>query len=348
MNEKENISLEELFDEIEATVDDNLTEIKHNTTDSKGLVSDFEELKSKEQNKEEDNKQETEHKVESVEESDVENAPEIKVEKDSESKVEKDSESKIEKAPEAKTEKIPSIEDIKKIFEEENRRKEEERLAKEKAELERIEQERIAKEKKEALNNEINFDGSSVLTEEEKKVIKQVEEDYPEIKKVLDSYEKKTKAVNEKRIELYVRSAVEHVFNEITRVYGPLFQDYIQQKEQVISNRFREAHPDFNDDMSKDLQNWINSYPENLKKGLENAFNGNIEDKIKVVEMYKQFKGIGKVSQTNIEPAKIPVNDKKIEDKKKALSPVNSKTNASKMLRDDEEIIDKSKLFDEV
>lgn len=322
----DNVSLEDLFDEVEAKVEDPKVEINHNVVNQKGLSSGFEELESDVEIKEpnETNKEE-ENDLPVVEEP----AEPVKQE-------------------EVKVEKTPSIEDIKKMLDEENRKREEERLAKEKAEQEKIEQEKIAKEQQQQLESEINFDGNSVLSEDDKKLINEVAENYPEIKKVIDSYEKKNQAVTDKRIELAVRNAVLHVFNEVQKYVGPIIQEHYQQKEKQATNKFKEVHSDFDENMSKDLQSWINSYPANIRKGFETAFNnGSIEDKIEVVNMYKQTKGINKAVQVQTEPVKTTAN-KKIEEKKNALSPVSSKTTASKASEKEDENIDKSKLFDEI
>lgn len=132
---------------------------------------------------------------------------------------------------------------------------------------------------------------------------------------------------------------VNHVFKEISRVYGPLVERGAAAAEQVAENAtiqaIRDSHSDYSDAMHDDIVAWTDSLTGFRQRYAKQVIeNGEIADVVDLITEYKSAKGLNKprvVAGTATPAAAKPVTELPAAAKQaaKALGVVDSKRSAA-------------------
>lgn len=233
-------------------------------------------------------------------------------------------------------------EDLEKyLTDRENKRKEIE-LAKQKEQeellLKQKEEEELKKQQEKSIFDEYKFDSSSVLNDEDKKVISSMEKEFPEIIQYFDIKLKEIEVKYQNQFKLLEKHSNVNLTNnnkiiydkingEILPVLKPLESQYNEMIVNQKINFIKSKHPDY-DQIEQNVDKWIKDIAdEDYRNMVLNMLGtGDINKIVKVIDLYKKDLNISNVAeQSKIEEQKKKEEDLKIVNKREALMSVNSK-----------------------
>lgn len=215
------------------------------------------------------------------------------------------------------------------LIEEENKKKEE---LKQKEEQERLERERLENE---TIFKDFNFNRDGVLTDDEKKEIKKVEEDFPEISKYFDLKVKQIEKEYEERLKFLEKNTKKgltdsylNMYDKISKELSPVFdtvkvtqQHYQEQAKEKFVNELNKIHPDW-EERTEELFGWFDKLDVEIAEGMKKmATSGDVAKVAKVFDYYKKENNI----TTNTQSTNNQQNNSKIASKKDALRAVSGK-----------------------
>lgn len=100
---------------------------------------------------------------------------------------------------------------------------------------------------------------------------------------------------------------LEHVFNEVNRVYGPLVQRAISTAdtvdESLVLDSIKKTHQDY-DEIYDDVLAWVKTLPSYARRGAEEVVkSGSVEDVIDLIGSFKEATGRNKPAAATTPPA---------------------------------------------
>lgn len=197
-------------------------------------------------------------------------------------------------------EKPLTMEEIKKQFQEEmqkeNQKRELENLKKEKADRdarERAEREAEERKKQEA---DKSWTPDNLLTEEDKKVIKYIEDSekgFPEVAKYVKIREKQLREEQQR----FLKSAFSEYHQFLNEQMAPLVQAFGDLQKEKHFSKIKSVHSDF-DTHVEGLTQWVEKQPAKMRESFRSVLEeGSAEDTIELLNMYKHYNGLNKQEQ---------------------------------------------------
>lgn len=261
---------------------------------------------------------------------------------DTSNNVSEETTSKPEVQPE-NTNKTLNEEDLEKyLIERDNKRKQEEERLKQEQELalKKEQEEKLRKEQEErSIFDEYKFDSSSIHSDEDKKVLSSMTEEFPEVVKYFDLRLKEIEAKYQNQLKLLEKHSNVNLTNnnkiiydkingEILPVLKPLESQYNEMIVNQRINYIKSKHPDY-EQIEQGVDSWIKGIEDEDYKNM--VFNmvssGDLNKIVKVIDLYKKDLNIKTTQeQVNEEQKRKEEENKKVVSKREALMSVNSKT----------------------